>query len=86
MNANLASAGLNFQRYRNESGRSGVSAYADFPDGLAVEFGDGRIYLYNHDCPGRFHVEHMKAVAHDSQRLGTYISRHVGKRYAARLR
>jgi hypothetical protein len=86
MNANLASAGLHLCRYRNESGRSGVSAYADLPDGLVVEFGDGHVYLYNYDCPGRFHVEHMKALVQEGARLGTYISRHVGKRYAARLR
>ena len=86
MNANLAPAGLHLCRYRTESGRSGVSAYADLPDGLAVEFGDGHVYLYNYDCPGRFHVEHMKALASEGARLSTYISRHVGKRYAARLR
>jgi len=86
MNATLAPAGLHLRRYRNESGRSGVAAYADFPDALAVEFGDGHVYLYNYDCPGRFHVEHMKSLAHEGRRLSTYISRHVGKRYAARLR
>ena len=86
MNANLAPASLRLHRYRNLSGRAGVSAYADFPDGLAVEFGDGHVYLYNYDCPGRFHVEHMKTLAHEGERLSAYISRHVGKRYAARLR
>jgi hypothetical protein len=86
MNANLAPASLQLHRYPTMSGRSGVSAYADFPDALAVEFGVGQVYLYNYDCPGRFHVEHMKALAHQGARLSTYISRHVGKRYAARLR
>ena len=28
----------------------------------------------------------MKALVSEAQRLGTYITRHVGKRYAARLR
>ena len=86
MNANLASAGLHLRRYRGEGGRAGVAAYADLPDGLAVEFGDGHVYLYNYDCPGRFHVEPLKALVQEGARLGSYISRHVGKRYAARLR
>jgi len=86
MEASPAASHLHLQRYRPESGRGGVAGYADLPQGLAVEFGDGHVYLYNYDCPGRFHVEHMKALANEAQRLGTYISRHVGKRYAARLR
>ena len=86
MEAERSPARLRLQRCRNESGRSGVLAFADLPQGLAVEFGDGRVYLYNYDCPGRFHVDHMKALATEGQRLSTYISRHVGKRYAARLR
>lgn len=86
MEAQLSPAELHLQHYRDESGRFGVAGFADLPQGLAVEFGDGRIYLYNYDCPGRFHVEHMKALAPEGQRLSTYISRHVGKRYAARLR
>ena len=86
MEAGPSPARLRLQRYRNESGRSGVAGFADLPQGLAVEFGDGHVYLYNYDCPGRFHLDHMKALAPEGQRLSTYISRHVGKRYAARLR
>ncbi|HSR64597.1 MAG TPA: hypothetical protein VLM17_03200 [Xanthomonadaceae bacterium] len=86
MEAESSPARLRLQRYRDEGGRAGVAGFADLPQGLAVEFGDGRVYLYNYDCPGRFHVEHMKALASQGPRLSTYISRHVGKRYAARLR
>ena len=63
MDASPAASKLHLQRYRHHGGRAGVAGYADLPQGLAVEFGDGHVYLYNYDCPGRFHVEHMKAVA-----------------------
>ena len=84
MEADPSPARLRLQHYRHEGGRAGIAGFADLPQGLAV--GDGRVYLYNYDCPGRFHVEHMKALVREGPRLGTYISRHVGKRYAARLR
>lgn len=74
-----------FRRYRNQGGNSGVVAYAVLPDAIAVQFVDGRVYLYNHDCPGRRHVSRMKAIAREGHGLSTYISRHVGNRFAARL-
>jgi hypothetical protein len=73
-------------RYPDHSRRSGVVAYAVRGDGIAVEFVDGRIYLYNYEVPGRRHVERMKALAAEGSGLSSYISRHVGKRFAARLR
>lgn len=77
---------LALQRYGNRSGRSAVHAYAARRNALAVEFGDGKIYLYNYEVPGRHHVERMKSLAIDGEGLGSYISRHIGKRFAARLR
>jgi hypothetical protein len=74
-----------FHRYRNQSGHSGVVAYALLPDAIAVQFNDGRICLYSHDCPGRRHVSRMKAIAREGPGLATYISRHVGNRFSARL-
>jgi hypothetical protein len=74
-----------FHRYRNQSGNSGVVAYAVMPDAIAVQFADGGVYLYSHDCPGRRHVSRMKALAREGRGLSTYISRHVGNRFAARL-
>ena len=72
--------------YPDHSGRSGVAAYATRSDAIAVEFLDGRIYLYSYEVPGRRHVERMKALAARGAGLSGYISRHVGKRFAARLR
>lgn len=73
-------------RYPNRGERSGVAAYAARRNAIAVEFTDGKIYLYSYDCPGRRHVERMKSLATDGTGLSTYISRHIGKRFAARLR
>jgi|SRR4249919_1341962 len=74
-----------FHRYRNHNGHSAVVAYAVMPEAIAVQFLDGAVYLYSHDCPGRLHVGRMKVLARDGRGLSTYISRHVGNRFAARL-
>ncbi|WP_207780905.1 hypothetical protein [Cognatiluteimonas telluris] len=74
-----------FHRYRNESGHSGVVGYSIVPDGIAVQFVDGNVYLYTYDVPGRRHVGRMKALAREGRGLGTYIGRHVGNRFATRL-
>ena len=74
-----------FHRYRNQGGHSSVVAYALLPDGLAVQGIDGMVYMYTHDCPGRRHVARMKALAREGHGLGTYITRHIGNRFSARL-
>jgi len=85
MEAAIATTMPSFHRYRNQNGHSGVVAYAILPDAVAVQFLDGTVYLYNHDCPGRRHVGRMKALAREGRGLATYISRHVGNRFSARL-
>ena len=75
-----------FHRYRNQSSHSGVVGYAVMPDAIAIEFVDGSVYLYSHDCPGRRHVSRMKVIAREGHGLSTYLSRHVGNRFAARIR
>ena len=74
-----------FRRYGNRSGHSGVAGYALVGTGIAVQFVDGAIYLYDRDCPGSLHVARMKGLAREGNGLATYISRRVGRRYAARL-
>ena len=74
-----------FRRYGNHGNRAGVESYAPLARGIAVRFHDGSILLYDRDCPGAQHVERMKALARAGSGLGTYISRHVGRRYASRL-
>ena len=73
-------------RYANRSGHSGVAAYAARGDGILVEFSDGKLYFYSLAVPGRHHVERMKALAEAGAGLSSYISRQVGRRFAARVR
>jgi hypothetical protein len=73
------------RRYANLGGHSPVTAYALTMDGIALQFNDGRIVLYSHDCPGRKHVSRMKVLAREGRGLGAYLARHVGNRFAALL-
>ncbi len=72
-----------FHRYRDVSGHSGVVAYALLSDAIAVEFAQGGVYVYSHDCPGRRHVSRMKILAGEGHGLSSYISRHIRNRFAA---
>ncbi len=72
-----------FQRYREVSRHPGVVAYAVLPEAIAVEFDQGGVYLYSHDCPGRLHVTRMKLLAAEGHGLSGYISRHIRNRFAA---
>ena len=74
------------KRYRNLGGDSGIVAYEDGEDFIKVKFSDGSIYLYNYTIPGPNDVEHMKQLAERGQGLNSYISRHIRKRYIAKLR
>ena len=74
------------RRYANRSGQSGVAAYATGRDGILVEFNDGKLYFYSLEVPGQRHVERMKSLAEAGAGLSTYISRHIGRRFAARLK
>ena len=74
-----------FRRYGNHGNRAGIEAFALLARGIAIRFGDGSVLLYDRDCPGQQHVEKMKELARAGGGLGTYLSRHVGRRYASRL-
>lgn len=77
---------MKMQRYANRSGGSGVVAYAMGPRGIAVEFVDGAIYVYDVDRPGAWHVAQMKRLARAGRGLSTYISQQVRDNFARRLR
>ena len=70
------------QRYANRDGSSGVVAYATGPAGIAVEFTNGAIYVYDLERPGRQAVSEMKRLARQGRGLSTYISQHVRDCYA----
>jgi hypothetical protein len=74
------------QRYANRDGNSGVVAFATGPLGLAVEFTNGAVYVYDLEHPGAEAVAEMKRLARAGQGLSTYISRHVRENFAKRLR
>ena len=74
------------QRYANRDGGSGVVAFATGPAGIAVEFTNGAIYVYDLDHPGREAVSDMKRLARAGRGLSTYISQHVRDNYAKKLR
>jgi hypothetical protein len=76
---------LSMQRYANISGRSGVEYYETGKNYIIVQYNDGDRYLYNYEEPGRTDVEPMKKLAREGIGLATYISQHVGIRYAAKL-
>jgi len=73
------------QRYANKSGRSGIESYEIGRDFIIIEYKDGDRYLYNYEEPAKSDVQIMKELALEGIGLATYISRHVGKRYAAKL-
>ena len=70
-----------FRRYGNDGNRTGIESYALLARGIALRFADGSVLLYDRDCPGGQHVDRMKELARAGSGLGTYISRHVGRRY-----
>ena len=56
------------------------------PRGIAVEFTNGALYVYDIDRPGAAHVAQMKRLAQAGRGLSTYISQQVRDQYAQRLR
>lgn len=77
---------VKMQRYANRSGGSGVVAYATGPRGIAVQFVDGSVYVYDLQRPGAKAVADMKRLARAGQGLSTYISQSVRDNYASKLR
>ncbi|MBS7455547.1 hypothetical protein [Coralloluteibacterium stylophorae] len=71
------------RRYGNRHGDSGVRAWAVVPDGIAVEFRGGGVYVYTHESAGAAAVTEMRALAEAGRGLSSYISRHVSEAYAA---
>lgn len=72
--------------YKNSSGQSGIKAYEIVPEGIAVQFMDGDIYLYTYASTGKEVVEKMKKLAVSGKKLATYISQNVQDKFEKRLR
>ena len=65
------------QRYNDPRGNSAVTAYEAGPNYIDVQFRDGPCYRYTYQVPGAQHVEAMKQLASEGQKLATYINQHV---------
>jgi len=73
------------KRYRNLSGESGVVAYEVGTDSIAIEFVDGRTYLYTAASAGADNIARMQQLAQAGRGLSTFISRVVKDHYARRF-
>ena len=69
-------------RYANRRGRSNVSDYEIFADGISVTFGDGKRYEYTNASAGADNIAKMKTLATDGAGLNSFINLYVKKRYA----
>lgn len=73
------------QRYRNQSGLSGILGYEFGEDHgepfIDVKFVGGAVYHYTTRRPGPRDVAHMKELALRGEGLGTFIRNHVRTRY-----
>lgn len=73
------------ERYKNLGGDSGVVAYEFGADSIKVQFRGGDVYLYTYESTGPNDIDTMKSLALSGQGLNEFISRHVKKRFAAKL-
>ncbi len=64
---------------------TGVRAFALLPEAIALQFSDGRAYLYDAANPGRKEVAQMTELARRGSGLTTYVNRSVRERYAGRI-
>lgn len=71
--------------YAGRAGDTGVRAYVTGDSWMAIEFVDGRRYLYDAMRPGLGHVRNMIRLARQGVGLTTYINQHVRDNYATRL-
>lgn len=69
------------KKYRDISGKSGVTAWDAGADFIRVRFHGPEIYTYNYIKPGEEVVERMKELAVQGRGLSTYISQHVRNNY-----
>jgi hypothetical protein len=74
------------QPYRGLSGSSGVKAYGQHGDSLALQFQDKKVYLYDRTRPGVRHVAAMKKLSPTGRGLTTYVNQHVRSNYVKKLK
>lgn len=72
--------------YNNIHGNSGVKNYEIIPQGIALEFEDGAIYVYTDTKTGKNRIAKMKQLAQKGLGLATFISKEVRERFAEKIR
>ena len=73
------------RKYRNLSGNSGIDSYEIGKNFINVQFEEGSKYSYTIISAGSVSINEMKRLAKIGEGLNTYISKHVRKKYAAKL-
>ncbi len=73
------------ERYKNLSGKSGVSAFETGSDYIKVKFKDGLGYMYNNNSTGFQKINAMKILALNGMGLNTFINKNVRKKYLYKL-
>ena len=72
--------------YQSSNHDTGVIAYQNGTDHIAVQFKDGTVYLYTNKSAGSNSISQMKKLAEAGAGLTTYINQHVKDRYEAKIK
>ena len=72
--------------YQSSNHDTGVIAYQNGADHIAVQFKDGTVYLYTNKSAGQDSIIQMKKLAKAGAGLTTYINQHVKDRYGAKIK
>jgi hypothetical protein len=74
------------KKYKDITGESGVTAYQESENWIAVEFNSESVYLYTYASAGKRAVEQMKKMAAAGKGLSTYISQKVKEKYETKIK
>jgi hypothetical protein len=72
--------------YKRLSKDSGITHYDILPEGIIVQFNDGKTYLYTFRSAGKKAIARMKTLAAAGKGLSTFINVHVREKYESRIR
>jgi hypothetical protein len=72
--------------YKSSNHGTGVIAYQNGVNHIAVQFKDGTVYLYTNKSAGRDVIIQMQKLAEAGAGLTTYINQHVKDRYEAKIK
>jgi hypothetical protein len=73
------------QRYKNQSGDSGVVAYDIDAGSITIEFRGGDRYLYTIASAGAANIAHMQRLARSGRGLCSFISQVIRNHYERKL-